>query len=101
VTQEEYLEYWNSMSRDELIVRCGLYIARINELEKQAKEWQAITDESMMVDCKTGKTNIKISANGRNVGVHVQVSVGGNIVNNFRQELYLPNDVWFCRKTQT
>lgn len=51
MTQEEYLEYWNSMSRDELIVRCGLYIARINELEKQAKEWQAITDESMMVDC--------------------------------------------------
>ena len=35
MTEQEYLEYWKSMSADELIVRCGLYVATIAKQEKE------------------------------------------------------------------
>lgn len=34
MTKEEYLEYWKSMSHDELMVRCGLYLDRIEGLQR-------------------------------------------------------------------
>lgn len=44
MTKEEYLEYWNSMSHSELMVRAGLYIDRIAELEAEVKRLQPIVD---------------------------------------------------------
>lgn len=45
MTKEEYLEYWNSMSHAELVVRAGLYIDRIAELEAQVVQLQAGVSE--------------------------------------------------------
>lgn len=50
MTEQEYLEYWKSMSADELIVRCSLYIKRIAELEHINDEQSAcirLSTESM------------------------------------------------------
>jgi len=49
MTKEEYLEYWKSMSHSELMVRCGLYIDRIAELERQAEKREA--ELIRQVDC--------------------------------------------------
>ena len=49
MTKEEYLEYWKSMSHSELMVRCGLYIDRIAELERQAEKRE--TELIRQVDC--------------------------------------------------
>lgn len=42
MTKEEYLEYWKSMSHSELMVRAGLYIDRIAELEAEVVEWKGV-----------------------------------------------------------
>lgn len=70
MTKEEYWEYWNSMSHSELMVRAGLYIDRIAELEAQlqaSQQWQQLTadEEHAQLDKK-----ILIQNEGRWLGIN-------------------------------
>lgn len=67
MTKEEYLEYWNSMSHAELVVRAGLYIDRINALETAATEAQARIGEyiAKLETALSGTTSLLQAANAR------------------------------------
>ena len=76
MTKEEYLEYWKSMSHDELMVRCGLYIDRIAELERQAERREA--ELIKQVDCA--------------IDLQSQLRAAQAEINRLRELVYLAHD---------
>jgi len=95
MTKEEYIEYWKSMSHDELMVRCGLYIDKIAELERQlaeAQQWQPVEDGRIDDPGIDDGRFVVVSDNGKTILCCLKhLSFG---------DFCLPDDIRLCRKVQ-